>query len=224
MPVSETNEIDVFCRTCQKIVIAKVDTSIRHAPTAEMWQDSESGPVIGPALYQVAFCIRCDSPFFVQSYKTEWHGGPDVATFRSVLYPSDTEGRTMPEGLPPAIARTFRSAVACLSAGQFEASSIMARKTVEGLCRELGARTGSLKSKLEGLSKDGNLDPKLVAWADQLRLIGNDAAHELDIAVSHQDAKDTIDFAEALLLYTFTLEAKFRAFTQRRESGRPSGA
>jgi len=62
------------------------------------------------------------------------------------------------------------------------------------LCRELGATKGNLKDRLVELGEVGQIDQKLLAWADELRLIGNDAAHDLDVMIERVDARDALDF------------------------------
>ena len=60
------------------------------------------------------------------------------------------------------------------------------------------------------------IDGRLKEWADQLRLTGNEAVHDVDAKVSHQDARDTLDFTKALSEYVFTFRDKFEEFKKRR--------
>jgi hypothetical protein len=96
----------------------------------------------------------------------------------------------------------------------------MCRKCIEAVCRELGSAKGNLKQKLVALESSGKIDAKLTSWADALRLVGNDAAHDLDTRVGQQNAKDAIDFTQAILLYAFSLGRKFEEFQARRASSR----
>lgn len=61
------------------------------------------------------------------------------------------------------------------------------------------------------------IDTKLHSWTDSLRLIGNDVAHELDIEIHPQDAKDALEFVEATISYIFILGQKFHDFELRRQ-------
>jgi hypothetical protein len=49
------------------------------------------------------------------------------------------------------------------------------------------------------------------------RLVGNEAAHDVEAAVTADDARDILEFTEALLMYVFTLDTKFRSFAERRK-------
>jgi hypothetical protein len=66
----------------------------------------------------------------------------------------------------------------------------MCRKYLEALFQELGATKDNLKERLVALRERGHIDQKLLAWADELRLIGNDAAHDLNVVIEQVDARD----------------------------------
>ena len=77
----------------------------------------------------------------------------------------------------------------------------------------------NLDTAVKKLREDGVIDGWLGEWADQLRLSGNSAAHDLNDAIDGDDAKDLIPFTEALLNYVFVLREQFAAF-QARQRGR----
>ena len=80
----------------------------------------------------------------------------------------------------------------------------------------MSAAGSNLALKLGDLQAKGHIDQKLLRWAHGVRLIGNDAAHEVDQAVAKEDAKDILDLTDALLMYVFSLDKKFREFESRR--------
>jgi hypothetical protein len=96
----------------------------------------------------------------------------------------------------------------------------MCRKCLEAICQELGATRGNLKERLVALQGRGQIDQKLLAWADELRLIGNDAAHDLNVVIDQVDARDALEFSEAILMYAFSLNRRFQEFKIRREATR----
>ena len=94
----------------------------------------------------------------------------------------------------------------------------MCRKCLEALCLELNGNSGrNLKQKLRLLHENGQIDRKLYSWAEQLRDIGNDAAHDFKAPIKKDDAKDAFEFLEAILMYTFLLNWRFEDFKARRE-------
>ena len=74
----------------------------------------------------------------------------------------------------------------------------------------------SLFKRLQDLKERSIIDGKLLNWADGLRVIGNDAAHDLDIVISESEAKDALQFVEALIMYVFQLCRRFNEFQRRR--------
>ena len=122
------------------------------------------------------------------------------------------------EGIPPIVGRAYSNAVRSFDVGLYEPCVIMSRKCIEAVCKELGATKGNLKQRLSALGDDGKIDQNLLAWADQLRLIGNDAAHDLEIVIEQIDARDALDFVEAILMYVFTLNRRFEEFLERRKN------
>ena len=67
--------------------------------------------------------------------------------------------------------------------------------------------------------KDINLiENRLYEWAEALRITGNEAAHDINKKISKQDAKDIIDFTDAILEYVFTFRKKLDEFLARRKA------
>jgi hypothetical protein len=53
----------------------------------------------------------------------------------------------------------------------------MIRRTLEEICQDRGATGNSLKARIEKLGERVVLPRELLEGADELRLLGNDAAH-----------------------------------------------
>jgi hypothetical protein len=81
--------------------------------------------------------------------------------------------------VPTAVAKAFEEALSCHSNLCYIAAAIMARKTLEELCRDIGATGKNLRDRLEDLrdSQKVILPEALLDGMDGLRLLGNDAAH-----------------------------------------------
>jgi hypothetical protein len=54
--------------------------------------------------------------------------------------------------------------------------------------------------------------------ADELRIVDNDAAHDLSPNISKEDARDCLELVDAILIYVFTLDKKFQEFRKRRHA------
>jgi hypothetical protein len=91
---------------------------------------------------------------------------------------------------------------------------------LEATCKTLGAKGKDLNAKLQNLFDGGHIDSRLLNWAHEIRLIGNEAAHDPDMKVTKRDARDVIDFTESILIYVFSLTSRFEAFRTRRANSR----
>lgn len=118
------------------------------------------------------------------------HNGGKV----SISYPAETIDFDA-SAIPPSITSAFEEAITCHANQCFVASAIMVRKTLEELCRNVGAKGGNLKERIKDLSSQVVLPKELLDGLDDIRLLGNDAAHvesqeynqigqqELDVAI-----------------------------------------
>ena len=125
---------------------------------------------------------------------------------------------TVSRDIPAPISGTFDEAARTLAAGCPRASAVMARRTLEAICVEQGAESGTLAERLSALATSGRLQPTLAEWAKEVRLIGNLGAHFDPIDdVNRGDAQQLISFLRELLKYLYELPAELR---RRRESER----
>jgi len=211
-------ELDVFCPNCNMVVVARIESVAYGRPTVDSFNAiAPEDSILGLVAYKTAFCVRCESVFLVRAVSTDVAGEFTTPEQHDVLYPR--EWRPIPEYLPASVRRAYESALSCYQRGVYEPCAIMSRKCLEALCVETGATKGNLKSRLESLAQKGTIDRRLLDWANELRLVGNDAAHDLAVELTKNDARDGIDFVEAILLYVFTLDRKFNEFkTRRRQS------
>lgn len=79
--------------------------------------------------------------------------------------------------LPDEIKETLEEAVLCYSSACYRASAIMARRTLELVCDDQGATGSNLKNRIQALGDNAIVPARLFAALDNLRLLGNDAAH-----------------------------------------------
>jgi hypothetical protein len=81
------------------------------------------------------------------------------------------------DNIPPKIRDAMTEALASHSVRAYRASALMVRRTLELLCEEKQATGPNLQVRLQNLSRHAVLSPSLIAAADHLRILGNDAAH-----------------------------------------------
>jgi len=79
--------------------------------------------------------------------------------------------------IPDPIVTALEEAITCEANRCFVAAALMVRKTLEELCRERGAEGPNLKDRIKALGSKVVLPKELLDGLDDLRLLGNDAAH-----------------------------------------------
>jgi hypothetical protein len=212
----EKETFDVFCPTCNILVEAKV-----IARGFGEYRSNAANPLDEVDVeyhgdhYSVALCRRCSGPFLVREALYSVPGEFESVTDEAVLFP--VSGGAKLEGLPDSIARSMDQAHRCYSASSYDACALMCRRALEALCRTLSASGNSLASRLADLQANGRIDARLLDWAHGVRLVANEAAHDVEVGVTPDDARDILEFTEALLMYVFTLDTKFRSFADRRK-------
>ena len=118
--------------------------------------------------------------------------------------------------VPDPIRGAFGEALACFSAKAFTATALMCRKAVEGMCEDQAAGGGSLAARLKRLRDSGAIENRLYEWADQLRISGNEAAHDVGVRIERRDAADMLEFTRAVMEYVYTFSSRFEHFKKRR--------
>lgn len=113
-----------------------------------------------------------------------------------------------PADTPERPALYFKQAAESFRNGHFDASGMMFRKCLESSVKAVGTESGrsSLIKRIDALASAGAITSDLREWAHQIRLGGNDAAHE-DEPFSKNDAERLAAFCDAFLQYIFTLPA-----------------
>lgn len=111
--------------------------------------------------------------------------------------------------VPAHIAAIFAEAVTALAARIPRAASLMARATLEAITVDKGeAQKDNLKTRIRNLANKNILQPDLAAWADEIRLIGNAGAHDVNAPVSLADVEQLVSFIRELLRYLYELPAE----------------
>lgn len=114
------------------------------------------------------------------------------------------------DNIPEQIANAFQEAIICHSNSCFIASAIMIRKTLEEICDERNAEGKNLFSRLKDLSAKILIPKELIDAMDELRLLGNDAAH-IEAQTFNQVGKNeieiSIEFTKEILKAVYQYES-----------------
>jgi len=122
-----------------------------------------------------------------------------------------------PESIPNAVRKSFEEALDCHAHGYNVAAAIMIRRTLEDVCHDRDAKGDDLKARIGDLRTKIVIPQELLDGMDELRILGNDAAHvnaiaflsitkiELDVAIQF-----TAELLKSLYQYSSLLQ-KLRA-------------
>ena len=164
--------------------------------------------------YMLLACSACSSPILIRQTNVGNMAEGDKWDTPFVMYPQG-DTRVNPNA-PEDIRRAFEEACACYRSQAFTASAIMCRKTIEGTCAAHGVTERNLHSSLKQMKEKGLIDDRLFEWSNVLRAVGNEAAHGVGVSIDQADAKDTIEFTNAILDYMFSYRDRFEQFRKRR--------
>ncbi|WP_425519493.1 DUF4145 domain-containing protein [Xanthomonas arboricola] len=169
----------------------------------------------GPSsLFTLLSCTQCSSPILIRQTNIGNVAEGDRWDTPYLVFPS-IDLRINPNA-PRNIQAAFEEACACYRAQAYTASAIMCRKTLEGICAEHGVAERNLAGSLRTMRDQGQIDDRLYEWSDSLRVAGNDAAHGVGLNIAQPDAKDILEFTNAILDYLFSYRDRFDKFKARR--------
>jgi hypothetical protein len=187
------------CKHCEAVVNA-----------VELYSYEDRYPNDPPAKWTLAKCPSCRFPML--AVQEDYGTGLEETATR--VYPP--RAKQLGWSIPTPIRNAYREALSCFKAKAFTASAIMCWKTLEGLCVAHGIKTRNLSQSLKKLKEKELIEGRLLEWAEELRHFGNEAAHDVGVTISAQDAKDIMTFTEALMEYVFTYRDQFERFKKRR--------
>ncbi len=162
------------------------------------WADlarHQDGSMVTVAQY-FAGCRRCPNPECHALVFVVLKNGSPAATYPPEVIDFD------PANLPPRILGTLEEAVTAHGAGCHVAAALMVRRLLEELCEDKSASGDNLKARLANLGASALVPKELLDAADELRLLGNDAAHIEAKAydkIGSDEASLAIEMAKELL-------------------------
>lgn len=181
------------------------------------WNKEHSKPINPAVEYALVQCSECAE---VSLQVREDFGMGFDGDSPGVVYPAK---RRLSMDVPEPLRREFEEAQDCFSVKAYEATVVMVRRILEGVCKENNVQERTLVKSLEKLKADGLIDTTIAEWANALRALGNEGAHYTGRQVPRDDSEDALAFAEALLDHIYVLRKRFEEFAKRRASKSASG-
>lgn len=168
----------------------------------------------------VAVCGACGSPVCFRAQNMQ--GGPNGPTASNgsieppwevaEIWPSRQPSRSPPH-TPGPVARRFLEGEQAYVRESWNAAVAMYRSALDIATKAMpdvpdGA---TFFKRLEWLHDNHRITPDIRAWADHVRVEGNDALHDPD-DFTQEDAKPLRFFTEMFLRYVFELPGEVEAF------------
>ena len=151
---------------------------------------------------QCGYCYRGIVATFETYNKREPSAAFGQSRLLSIAPPLPDTGA--PNYTPQNVARVFEQAMDNLPSN-WDAAGGMFRKALDtGLKSKFPKMKGTLYARIEEAAKKQDLTPELAKWAHEIRLGGNDAAHEEEL-FSEKDAKNLAVFTQLVFQYLFML-------------------
>lgn len=125
-----------------------------------------------------------------------------------VTYPPETITFDS-SGIPPRVLGALQEAVICHANGAFFAAAIMVRKTLEELCHDRQAKGRTLYEQINALRASVILPTQMLDGLDELRMLGNDAAHGESRTyeqVGQEEVEIALEFTREVLKSVYQLE------------------
>ena len=124
--------------------------------------------------------------------------------------------------IPDNVLYAFEEAVNCYANNCYVASGIMIRKTLEVLCEENGATGNTLFQKIKDIGTKILIPKELIEAMDELRILGNDAAHveaKTYDQVGKQEIEISIEFVKEILKALYQYESLLSRLRELKATG-----
>ena len=116
-----------------------------------------------------------------------------------------------PSATPDAISRNFIQAENAAKSGYYDAAGMTYRRVLELTIKEkYPSGSGTLAKRIRDYAESGGLTASMREWADTVRVIGNESAHD-EAEPGKEDIDDLAAFSRVMLEYLYTMPAKVAA-------------
>jgi hypothetical protein len=175
--------------------------AVAHPTLERLWQRQHLVQRATPGPIHLWATFRCTSCGGVVLAK----GAPNSNAANATIAEVTPASKTAHEDIPVPARHFLQQAFETLHAP--DAAAVMAGSAVDGMLKELGYRDGSVYDRIRRAVEDHKLTEGMGAWAHEVRLGANGPRHA-DAErphVSTEEARQSVEFAEALGYFLFVL-------------------
>jgi len=169
-----------------------------------------------PEEYTLAACRNCGEPALF--YREELQIQQEILEVEEpdyhLLWPSTP--RLLSCQLPEAVARPYSEACHAELMKLPMSSAVMIGRALEATCKDFDPASISISDGLRRMTEAGALSDELFEWADELRVIRNEAAHASHVHIEQSEVSEALDFLQTILKVLYEYRPKFKRFKASR--------
>jgi hypothetical protein len=199
--------LSIYCPFCHKYTSVEqlitstrtyVGSSSNPITTSVSWYDSTN-----KVSWWMGKCNSCGGILLIQDDGKKIYPTPE---------PSPTD-----KSIPEIIRQDIIEAKLCFNVSAFNATVVMARRSIESICIDKGAdKNDRLHQQINKMRNQGIITEELKSWATEVRFVGNDGAHPGDL-VQKDDAEAILKLAEQFAEVIYVLPELAKELKAKRE-------
>lgn len=194
--------LSIYCPHCHRHTALSVATAnyetFRDSVEVEAIWRKQPGEV-----WWMGVCNSCAMPVLVRN---------DGDVIFPAPLPTPTDYR-----IPEHIRVDLEEAKLCFNVGAYRGCAVLARRSMQAACLEIGAKKRDLRDQIDELHTQGLITNDLKEWAHEIRYVGNDAAHPNKEDVTEDDAIAILQLCEQFMQVIFVTPALAKELRTARE-------
>lgn len=157
-------------------------------------------PIPAGDVFQLVLCSTCGELNLLKGFwNSEYYDNPNDVDMDVVFPPKPN----LPSGLPPHIAKAFKSAQKVRTV-EANAYAVLIGRLLEMVCKDRNAKGNTLFKKLEFMAEKGEIPQKLIGVTDGLRKLRNIGAHATLGELSSAEVPLLDSLTRSILEYIYT--------------------
>jgi hypothetical protein len=173
-------EIWLLCNSCEKETCHEIFVSVYT------FNENNDARESCEEQYRIVQCKGCKSISFLKEYQNSESGDYDENNQWQMnnyqeIYPAPVSGRKTMDVfyLPFQISQIYKESLTALNNQLPILTGIGIRAIVETVCKQLGSKGKNLPNKINDLLQRSIITPTQAEFLHELRILGNEAAHEV---------------------------------------------
>jgi hypothetical protein len=211
---SKGNIVSCYCNNCGK--------TINHTVLMDYFEDIKDKPYEYGEYpteswcdYQIIKCAGCNTISFRKyAWDEEAQTVEDDGSWEELYPESQLRSPKNFEGMPEGLLEIYTECISSYNARSTILCAIGIRALLEGICNEKGIDEKTLEKQVDKLLEQGYISKRNKTILDDLRSLGNDAAHRLDESSLEVVCK-ALDIIEHIIEDIYDISAKASALEKR---------